>query len=181
MEYVIVTVEWLISHGYFPSKESRKSKDGTKVVLGYGTVAPLLAVGETIKSYYRDELEFIEILNSEEWSWEAATLEEEFVDTNFNMAANILNAYKHMSATIDSYEFSDSQKVALKEFYPNVENYISKPIEEGTLVVSSNHLWRATTTIDSFTGEEFTEENFDMLPEDTKEETPVETPKETEK
>lgn len=177
MEYVIVTVEWLISHGYFPSKESRKSKDGSKVVLSYGTVAPLLAIGETIKTYYRDEPEFIEILNSEEWCWDIDILEEEFVDTNFNMAGNILNAYKHISATINTYNFTDAQKIVLKEFYPSIDSYISKPIEEGTLINYNGHLWRATTTIDSFTGEEFKEENFEMLSEDTPTDTPTDVDK----
>ena len=42
MVYVIVTVTWLIGHGLPILAHQRKSKDGSKVLIGYEQIAPVL-------------------------------------------------------------------------------------------------------------------------------------------
>ena len=67
MRYVIVTIEWCMEHGIVPPIHSRRSVDGTMILLHEDFVAPVLG-DEEIPSYLYDSNELSEILNSEIWN-----------------------------------------------------------------------------------------------------------------
>lgn len=68
MKYVIVTVEWLTQRGIAVTENMRKSIDGTKVILHYPFIEPILEKGEEITTYEYDSSELKNILDSEEWT-----------------------------------------------------------------------------------------------------------------
>lgn len=68
MKYVIVTVEWCLGKGISVPSHARKSVDGTKVVLHYDFIEPVLTDIDNIAVYPHSSAELSAILNSEEWT-----------------------------------------------------------------------------------------------------------------
>ena len=68
MKYVIVTIEWCLSKGISVPPHARKSIDGTKVILHYDFIAPVLTDEDNVPVYWHSSPEMSSILNSEEWS-----------------------------------------------------------------------------------------------------------------
>lgn len=67
MDYAIVTKEWMTQHGLVVEPEMRKSIDNNKVILHKSFLRPFLE-DEGIESYYHDDLIFIALLASPEWT-----------------------------------------------------------------------------------------------------------------
>ena len=68
MNYVIVTIEWCLGKGISVPSNARKSVDGTKVVLHYDFIEPVLTDRDNIAVYPHSSAELSAILNSEEWT-----------------------------------------------------------------------------------------------------------------
>lgn len=68
MKYVIVTVEWCLQKGIVVPEHARKSVNGSKVILHYDFVSPVLTDEDNIPIYQHNDQEFNSILNSEEWN-----------------------------------------------------------------------------------------------------------------
>ena len=68
MKYVIVTIQWCLSKGIVVPDATRKSIDGTKVILHHGFIQPVLTEEDEINIYQHDSAELGEILNGEEWT-----------------------------------------------------------------------------------------------------------------
>lgn len=67
MKYAIVTIEWLTQRGIAITENMRKSVDGSKVILHYPFIEPILEDGEEITTYEYDSKELNGILSSDEW------------------------------------------------------------------------------------------------------------------
>lgn len=68
MKYVIVTVEWCLQKGIVVPEHARKSVNGSKVILHYDFVSPVLTDEDDIAIYEHNDQELSNILNSEEWN-----------------------------------------------------------------------------------------------------------------
>ena len=68
MKYVIVTVEWCFQKGIVVPEHARKSVNGSKVILHYDFVHPVLTDEDGIAIYEHNDQELSSILNNEEWN-----------------------------------------------------------------------------------------------------------------
>lgn len=68
MKYVIVTVEWCLGKGISVPSHARKSVDGTKVILHYDFIEPVLTDDDRLTVYLYNSARLNGILNSEEWT-----------------------------------------------------------------------------------------------------------------
>lgn len=68
MKYVIVTVEWCLGKGILVPSHARKSVDGTKVILHYDFIEPVLTDDDRLTVYLHNSARLNGILNSEEWT-----------------------------------------------------------------------------------------------------------------
>ena len=67
MKYVIVTVEWCLQKGIVVPEHARKSVNGSKVILHYDFVSPVLTDEDKLTVYEHNSRELGSILNSREW------------------------------------------------------------------------------------------------------------------
>lgn len=67
MKYVIVTVEWCLQKGIVVPEHARKSVNGSKVILHYDFVYPVLTDEDKLTVYEHNSRELGSILNSSEW------------------------------------------------------------------------------------------------------------------
>lgn len=143
MVYVIVTVTWLIGHGLPVLAHQRKNKDGSKVLIGYEQIAPVLtqADEENLTKYYWDSQELTEVLNGEEWSWEEEG-QEVPIDTNFNSFLVIAAGISYAKLHINEYNFDNAKALELKELYPAWESFFDKIIKVNTIVNYEGNLYR---------------------------------------
>lgn len=143
MVYVIVTVTWLIDHGLPILAYQRKSKDGSKVLIGYEQIALVLtqADEENLTKYYWDGQELTEVLNGEEWSWEEEG-QEVPIDTNFNSFLVIAAGISYAKLHINEYNFDNAKALELKELYPAWESFFDKIIKVNTIVNYEGNLYR---------------------------------------
>jgi hypothetical protein len=68
MKYVIVTVEWCLQKGIVVPEHARKSVNGSKVILHYDFVSPVLIDEDKLTVYEHNSKELGSILNNEEWN-----------------------------------------------------------------------------------------------------------------
>lgn len=167
MVYVIVTVTWLIGHGLPVLAHQRKNKDGSKVIIGYEQIAPVLtqADEENLTKYYWDSQELSEVLNSEEWSWEEEG-QEVPVDTNFNSFLIIAAEISYAKLHINEYNFDNAKALQLKELYPAWESFFDKVIKVNTIVNYSNKLYKVKKDISVVLENEYpsiTEELYELI------------------
>lgn len=74
MKYVIVTVEWCLQKGIVVPEHARKSVNGSKVILHYDFVSPVLADEDKLTVYEHNSRELGSILNSREWENEDSSI-----------------------------------------------------------------------------------------------------------
>lgn len=67
MKYVIVTVEWCLQKGIIVPEHARKNINGSKVILHYDFVHPVLTEEDKLTVYEHNSRELGSILNSREW------------------------------------------------------------------------------------------------------------------
>lgn len=68
MKYVIVTVEWCLQKGIVVPEHARKSVNGSKVILHYDFVYPVLTDEDKLTVYEHNNRELGSVLNNEEWN-----------------------------------------------------------------------------------------------------------------
>lgn len=68
MKYVIVTVEWCLGKGISIPPHARKSVDGTKVILHYDFIEPVLTDDDILTVYPHNSANLNGILESKEWT-----------------------------------------------------------------------------------------------------------------
>ena len=74
MKYVIVTVEWCLQKGIVVPEHARKSVNGSKVILHYDFVYPVLTGEDKLTVYEHNSRELGSILNSREWKNEDSSI-----------------------------------------------------------------------------------------------------------
>lgn len=74
MKYVIVTVEWCLQKGIVVPEHARKSVSGSKVILHYDFVSPVLTDEDKLTVYEHNSRELGSILNSREWKNEDSSI-----------------------------------------------------------------------------------------------------------
>lgn len=74
MKYVIVTVEWCLQKGIVVPEYARKSVNGSKVILHYDFVSPVLTDEDKLTVYEHNSRELGSILNSREWKNEDSSI-----------------------------------------------------------------------------------------------------------
>lgn len=74
MKYVIVTVEWCLQKGIVVPEHARKSVNGSKVILHYDFVYPVLTDEDKLTVYEHNSRELGSILNSGEWKNEDSSI-----------------------------------------------------------------------------------------------------------
>ena len=74
MKYVIVTVEWCLQKGIVVPEHSRKSVNGSKVILHYDFVYPVLTDEDKLTVYEHNSRELGRVLNSREWENEDSSI-----------------------------------------------------------------------------------------------------------
>lgn len=74
MKYVIVTVEWCLQKGIVVPEHARKSVNGSKVILHYDFVSPVLTDEHKLTVYEHNSRELGSILNSREWKNEDSSI-----------------------------------------------------------------------------------------------------------
>lgn len=115
MEYVIIDIATARAHGIEILPTQRQSNDKTQTVIHANKVA-CVDVFNQLKRYQYDDPEFIELLNSPEWTPEEGA---EVPDENLGriMAVQLLN--DEVTKDINTYEFSDEESLEVKNFYPD--------------------------------------------------------------
>lgn len=127
MEYCIIDVAQARAHGISVMPTQRHSNDGTKVVVHANLIAAV-DVFNQLKRYRHDDTEFINILNSPEWTpEEGAEVPNE--DYGKVLALQILNT--ETKEDINSMELSDEESLQVKDFYPKWESFIGKELPKG--------------------------------------------------
>lgn len=74
MKYVIVTVEWCLQKGIVVPDHARKSVNGSKVILHYDFVSPVLTDEDELTVYEHNSRELGSVLNSREWKNEDSSI-----------------------------------------------------------------------------------------------------------
>lgn len=74
MKYVIVTVEWCLQKGIVVPEHARKSVNGSKVILHYDFVHPVLTDEDKLTVYEHNSRELGSVLNSREWKNEDSSI-----------------------------------------------------------------------------------------------------------
>lgn len=74
MKYVIVTVEWCFQKGIVVPEHARKSVNGSKIILHYDFVSPVLTDEDKLTVYEHNSRELGSILNSREWKNEDSSI-----------------------------------------------------------------------------------------------------------
>ena len=138
MEYVVISIAEARAHGIEILPTQRQSNDKTQAVIHANMVAGI-DVFNQLKRYQHDDKEFINILNSPEWTPdEQAVAPSE--DYGKVLALQILN--KEASDEINDMDLSNSEANKVLEFYPHWENYIGKSLEKGKKVQYNNKLYK---------------------------------------
>lgn len=138
MEYVIVTIAEARAHGIEILPTQRQSNDKTKAVIHANMVAGIDVLNQ-LKRYQHDDKEFINILNSPEWTPEEGA---EVPDENFGkvLALQILNT--ETTDEINTMDLTNKESIEVKEFFPHWEDYIGKSLNEvGFKVLYKDNLY----------------------------------------
>lgn len=126
MEYVVISIAEARAHGIEILPTQRQSNDKTQAVIHSNMVAGI-DVFNQLKRYQFDNPEFIELLNSPEWTPEEGA---EVPDENFGKvkALQILNT--ETTSEINTYNLTSTEALEVKEMYPKWESGLSVNIGE---------------------------------------------------
>lgn len=114
MEFIIATIAQAEAHGIEVLPTYRKSVDNTQVVLHWDKVKNIDEFG-SFKRYNYDDVEFTELMNSEEW-----THGEDYVppSEDFAMVKAMQVLTEKTKADINKMKLSNKESLEVKEFYP---------------------------------------------------------------
>lgn len=147
MEYVVISIAEARAHGIEILPTQRQSNDKTKAVIHANMVAGI-DVFNQLKRYQYDDPEFVELLNSPEWTPEEGA---EIPDENFGKvkALQILNT--ETTSEINTYNLTSTEALEVKEMYPKWESGLS--VNVGERYLYEDTLWeviQAHTTQDNW-------------------------------
>lgn len=114
MKYAIVDIVWCKSHGIEVLPEMRTSVDQSKVILHEEYLAPF--DDEDFPRYSFSDPSFVELLNSEEWTY--PEVEQPVINRQFSRLLALDELDKEATEEINTYDLSPSEALKVKDSYP---------------------------------------------------------------
>ena len=121
MKYSIVDIVWCKSHGIEVLPEMRTSVDQSKVILHEEYLAPF--DDEDFPRYSFSDPSFVELLNSEEWTYSEG--EQPVINRQFSRLLALDELDKKATEEINTYDLSPSEALQVKDRYPEWETGIN--------------------------------------------------------
>lgn len=121
MKYAIVNIVWAKSHGIEVLPEMRISTDQSKVILHEEYLAPF--DDEDFPRYSFSDPSFVELLNSEEWTYSEG--EQPVINRQFSRLLALDELGKEATEEINTYGLSPSEALQVKDRYPEWETGIN--------------------------------------------------------
>lgn len=121
MKYAIVNIVWAKSHGIEVLPEMRISTDQSKVILHEEYLAPF--DDEDFPRYSFSDPSFVELLNSEEWTYPEG--EQPVINRQFSRLLALDELNKEATEEINTYDLSPSEALQVKDRYPEWETGIN--------------------------------------------------------
>lgn len=121
MKYAIVDIVWCKSHGIEVLPEMRISTDQSKVILHEEYLAPF--DDEDFLRYSFSDPSFVELLNSEEWTYPEG--EQPVINRQFSRLLALDELDKEATEEINTYDLSPSEALQVKDRYPEWETGIN--------------------------------------------------------
>lgn len=121
MKYAIVNIVWAKSHGIEVLPEMRTSVDQSKVILHEEYLAPF--DDEDFPRYSFSDPSFVELLNSEEWTYPEG--EQPVINRQFSRLLALDELDKEATEEINTYGLSLSEALQIKDRYPEWETGIN--------------------------------------------------------
>lgn len=135
MKYAIVNIVWAKSHGIEVLPEMRTSVDQSKVILHEEYLAPF--DDEDFPRYSFSDPSFVELLNSEEWTYSEG--EQPVINRQFSRLLALDELDKEATEEINTYDLSLSEALQVKDRYP--EWVAGIMVKAGERYLSDNVLW----------------------------------------
>lgn len=135
MKYAIVNIVWAKSHGIEVLPEMRTSVDQSKVILHEEYLAPF--DDEDFPRYSFSDPSFVELLNSEEWTYSEG--EQPVINRQFSRLLALDELDKEATEEINTYDLSPSEALQVKDRYP--EWVAGIMVKAGERYLSDNVLW----------------------------------------
>lgn len=135
MKYAIVNIVWAKSHGIEVLPEMRTSVDQSKVILHEEYLAPF--DDEDFPRYSFSDPSFVELLNSEEWTYSEG--EQPVINRQFSRLLALDELNKEATEEINTYDLSPSEALQVKDHYP--EWVAGIMVKAGERYSSDNVLW----------------------------------------
>lgn len=126
MKYAIVNIVWAKSHGIEVLPEMRTSVDQSKVILHEEYLAPF--DDEDFPRYSFSDPSFVELLNSEEWTYPEG--EQPVINRQFSRLLALDELDKEATEEINTYDLSPSEALQVKDRYPEWETGINVKTNE---------------------------------------------------
>lgn len=117
MRYAIVDLLWAKSHGIEILPEMRTSVDQSKVVLHEEYLSPFAE--EDFHRYNFDDPSFIELLNSDEWTYPEE--EQPVINRQLSRLLALDELGKEATEEINTYNLTPSEALQVKDRYPEWE------------------------------------------------------------
>lgn len=121
MKYAIIDLLWAKSHGIEILPEMRTSIDQSKVILHEEMLVPF--EDESFPRYSFSDSSFIELLNSEEWTYSEG--EQPVINRQFSRLLALDELDKEATEEINTYDLSPSEALQVKDRYPEWETGIN--------------------------------------------------------
>lgn len=121
MKYAIVDLLWAKSHGIEILPEMRTSVDQSKVILHEEYLVPF--DDEDFPRYSFSDPFFVELLNSEEWTYSEG--EQPVINRQFSRLLALDELDKEATEEINTYDLSPSEALQVKDRYPEWETGIN--------------------------------------------------------
>ena len=114
MKFAIVDIVWCKSHGIEVLPEMRISTDQSKVILHEEYLAPF--DDEDFPRYSFSDPSFVELLNSEEWTYPEG--EQPVINRQFSRLLALDELDKEATEEINTYDLSPLEALQVKERHP---------------------------------------------------------------
>lgn len=135
MKYAIVDIVWCKSHGIEVLPEMRTSVDHSKVILHEEYLAPF--DDEDFPRYSFSDPSFVELLNSEEWTYPEG--EQPVINRQFSRLLALDELDKEATEEINTYDLTPGEALQVKDHYPEWITGIM--VKVGERYLSDNVLW----------------------------------------
>ena len=135
MKYAIVNIVWCKSHGIAVLPEMRTSVDQSKVILHEEYLAHF--DDEDFPRYSFSDPSFVELLNSEEWTYPEG--EQPVINRQFSRLLALDKLDKEATEEINTYDLSPSEALQVKDHYPEWVAGIT--VKVGERYLSDDILW----------------------------------------